>query len=636
MNLVRSLMAAWRPKSPEAAGTASDGIAACERGDLASAKGIAVALASAGRAAEAAWLRARVAMAEGNPDAAQAALREACVADPVEPVYCIELSQVLAAAGHVGEAIALLAPVLERPDHEAARDATLHFTLAGWHHACGDMPAARRSLEQAIGLDPDLIEARANLAALRFNEGETGSARALLQEGRRGPGTGLRRALYLPIAYRSRQEIDDTRARLGSDLDALEAADEGPLEHPEIDVGRTPFLLAYQGLDDRADMGRLARLIRRHYAAAKVPLIDGDMSPRDGRRRIGVVTAYFHHHSVGRAVLPLIEALDPREWDITLFACGAAVDDAYTQRLAALAPLVRLPGTVRTAAQAIARACQEVLVYPEIGMDTFTYFLAFWRLAPLQIALAGHPVTSGIDSIDVYFSDVDAEPQDAPQHYTESLRPLPGFHLPVHGLRHMPPLKPEGGPRVYLCTQTLIKLHPDFDTVLADVLSGDPQGQVALYGAPEESLNRIVMARLRCRVGAAIDRVTLLPRQSFDDYLATVRRATVVLDTLHFGGGNTTLEALAAGVPVVTSPGRFLRGRFAMARLRSLALDACIAPDHSSYGALAVAIARDMAMRRDITARLEQATPAALDPARPAQAFADALRALAPGARQTP
>ena len=46
----------------------------------------------------------------------------------------------------------------------------------------------------------------------------------------------------------------------------------------------------------------------------------------------------------------------------------------------------------------------DVLVFCDIGMDTFSSFLAHSRLAPVQLAFWGHPMTTGLASIDYFIS----------------------------------------------------------------------------------------------------------------------------------------------------------------------------------------------------------------------------------------
>jgi len=45
----------------------------------------------------------------------------------------------------------------------------------------------------------------------------------------------------------------------------------------------------------------------------------------------------------------------------------------------------------------------DILFLPEIGMDPLTCKLAALRLAPLQAASWGHPVTTGLPEIDLFF-----------------------------------------------------------------------------------------------------------------------------------------------------------------------------------------------------------------------------------------
>ena len=53
----------------------------------------------------------------------------------------------------------------------------------------------------------------------------------------------------------------------------------------------------------------------------------------------------------------------------------------------------------------------------------------------------------------------------------------------------------------------------------------------------------------------------------------------VMIDTLRWSGGNTTLDALASALPVVTLEGRFMRGRQTAAMLRILGIEELIARD---------------------------------------------------------
>src|SRR5207245_339131 len=84
-----------------------------------------------------------------------------------------------------------------------------------------------------------------------------------------------------------------------------------------------------------------------------------------------------------------------------------------------------------TARAQVTAAGLDVLFYTDIGMDATTYTLAFSRLAPVQCVTWGHPLTTGLDTIDYFVSSEILEPAGAEDHYTETLvrlRTLPFYY----------------------------------------------------------------------------------------------------------------------------------------------------------------------------------------------------------------
>jgi predicted O-linked N-acetylglucosamine transferase (SPINDLY family) len=98
-----------------------------------------------------------------------------------------------------------------------------------------------------------------------------------------------------------------------------------------------------------------------------------------------------------------------------------------------------------------------------------------------------------------------------------------------------------------------------------------------------------------------------VPRQDRAGFLALNRLFDVLLDPVHFGGGNTTYEAVAMGVPTVTLPSKFLRGRITYGIYRSIGVSDCLAASTSAFVDLAHRIANDEGFRRDVRAKLAAA-----------------------------
>jgi predicted O-linked N-acetylglucosamine transferase (SPINDLY family) len=74
----------------------------------------------------------------------------------------------------------------------------------------------------------------------------------------------------------------------------------------------------------------------------------------------------------------------------------------------------------------------------------------------------------------------------------------------------------------------------------------------------------------------------------------------VLLDPFPYGGGNSSLEGFSFGVPVVTLPTQFLRGRITQAFCRRLGIESCIARDLHEYIDIAVRLGADLPFRDQI------------------------------------
>ena len=565
----------------------------------------------------------------GRLDEAIASFRKALSLQPTLAEAYGNLAIALRHQGKLDDAMALLRRALElKPDFAQA-----HNNLANILAERGQLDAALVHYDRAVALDPRDPATATNRGAALLAQSRVAEAVASFRQAyalRPDDALLLRCALALPIIPGSTAEIAQIRQGLADQIGALRTRGM-TLVDPEQQVGHTCFHLAYHGLDDLP----LQRAIAELYAAACPALLTVAPHCRapapgrrpDGRIRIGFASHFFRAHTIARLFQGLIVELSRTRFHVTVFATPGGPDATRAALIAAADDFVELPLDLTAARRRIAERALDVLVYPDIGMSPLTYFLAFARLAPVQCVSWGHPDTTGIANLDYFLSCDAMEPPDGATHYTETLVRLPGptvyYPRPVFEgrLKSRAELGLDPAAHLYVCPQSLFKFHPDFDAVLIDILDRDPSGRLVLIRGAHAHIDDLLLKRL-ARIA---ERIVLLPTLSRADFVALLACSDVMLDPLHYSGGNTSLEAFAVGTPVVTWPGAFMRGRHTHGFYRLMGLDDCVAHDVADYAAIAVRLGTDPARRAEVSRRILAANAVLYENAETVRAIEDFL-----------
>jgi predicted O-linked N-acetylglucosamine transferase (SPINDLY family) len=314
----------------------------------------------------------------------------------------------------------------------------------------------------------------------------------------------------------------------------------------------------------------------------------------------------------------LVERLDRERFEVTVIRFepspgdeNAVAIDKAADRVVTLQPdRSRALDSVR---EQIASLELDILFYQDVGLEPLSYFLAFARLAPVQLTSFGHPDTTGIPNMDYFLSASLYELPGAQRDYSERLVEIPEVGTLSYYHRPAVPSQPaareelalEAGDRVYFCPQALHKVQPAMDRIFARIVELDPQARIVLIEFRAHQ-RRILEERFGRLSPALAKRVRFVPLAPYEQFLARLAVADVLLDTVHFNGQNTTLEAFHMGMPVVTLPGQLQRARHGFGLYTAMGFTDLIASDAEDYARKAVRVATEPAYRDMCRARIRE------------------------------
>lgn len=544
----------------------------------------------------------------GNIDRAEETLRQAIEITPDRWDTYLKLGGLLEEHGRLTEAESCCKKILElSPNEPAAIN-----NLGAIYQKCNNFSQAEKLFRKVLDILPGYYDALTNLAENLRIQGRTDEAASFLDKARslnKQSGLEIRSAIMSPVIYQNQDEIENWRDRSSKMITSL-LKNPPKFGDPNFNLIQPAFFLAYHGKNDlriMSDLARLAEIVYPDLRYTAPHCLKKTIQNKSGKLRIAFISRHFYNHTISKLSKGIIENLSRAKFEVSVGICERT-DEKKTYLIQNAADhFFGLPRSITMARKILTEKAFDIIFYPDIGMEKSTYCLAFSRLAPVQCVTWGHPDTTGIPTIDHYISCKDLEPTGADEHYSENLvllNNLPMYYfrpiLPEDAIRTKNYFKLPEDKNLYLCPQTLFKFHPDFDALLAGILRKDSNGLIILIRQPPEHYSSLLESRWQKSIPDIIHRIRFVPQLSAKDFLALQRVCDVMLDSIHFGGGNTNFEGLAMGIPIVTLPGQFMRSRVAYACYKQMGFMDCVAETPEQYVNISVRLGTDPDYRQTI------------------------------------
>ncbi|HVJ36360.1 MAG TPA: tetratricopeptide repeat protein [Stenotrophomonas sp.] len=505
--------------------------------------------------------------------------------------------------------------------------------LADAEMGAGALDAAAQALQRAHGLRGEHPETLARLGRLQWMHGRFAPAIALLRQALALAPQHPGMALWLGHALEDAGEAEAAAQAYGlahrlmpddphiaaqclnwrrrlcdwNGLDALSRQVRTAVAQGRAGVEPFAFLSEDSSAGEQLACARL-----RAASLAGIRPLPAARVRGNGPLRLGFLSNGFGAHPTGLLTVALFEALRTHvDVQAHVFALNRDDHSDIRRRLAgatALHDVATRPH--REVAMAIREAGIDLLFDLRGWGGGGTPEVLALRPAPVQINWLAYPGTTGAPWMDYVIGDGFALPDWLAPHYSETVLRLPRAFQPSDTTREIgtpPPRDACGLPAeavVLCCFNNSYKLNPrSFERLLA-VLRGVPNAVLWLLSGPGEADNRLRAAAHAG--GVSPQRLVFMPKLPHPQYLARYRHADLFLDTEPYNAHTTASDALWAGCPVLTTPGRTFAARVAGSLNHHLGLATMNMADDAAFIARAIALGNDAAQRAALRAELAQ------------------------------
>ena len=363
-----------------------------------------------------------------------------------------------------------------------------------------------------------------------------------------------------------------------------------------------------------ADMHACAgTFVRDKYPPPAAKLWRGERY-RHERIRIAYLSADFHNHAVASLAVGIFENHARNRFETIALSFGKEKTGAMRARLEKA--FERFIDVERTSEDEIAQLMREMEI--DIAVDLMGHTgdcrpgILNLRPAPLQINYLGYPGTLGADWIDYIIADPIVIPQSERAHYVEKVAYLPDGYLPFDSRRAVVGAGPSraqcGLPQsgfVFCSFNNTYKFSPDLFDVWMRLLHAVRESVLWLPQGNTASMRNLKSEALARGIGA--ERIVFAPfLSSGDEHLARLGVADLFLDTTPFNAHTSCVDALWAGLPVLTCRGTSFAGRVAASVLSAAGLPELITDTLEAYEAHACALARDPSALSEIKTKVRR------------------------------
>jgi predicted O-linked N-acetylglucosamine transferase (SPINDLY family) len=526
----------------------------------------------------------------GEYDEAVRLINKAIHIKPADPSYYSNLGVTLKSQDKLDEAIAAFQKALElNPDYPEAS-----FNLGLSFQGQGKTDEAITYYQKALSLNPRYAEAHNNMGNIFRDQERTEEAIA-----------AYKNAISINPEYAEAHSCLLFQAQLACEWKTVEqtGAKLAEMSRHHLEKGEktpeTPFSTLTMYINPARSL-EIARSWCKEIARSV-----SSLTPFEHKKTvkstliIGYLSADFCHHPVAHQALSLFGLHDRQKFKVFAYSTGPDDKSYYRHR-------IQQDCDQFTDVRELSSADIAKRIYDD-GVDILVDLMGHTRHsrleifalrpAPIQVTWLGFPGTTGADFIDYIIADKTIAPPEHAPYFSERLIYMP--HAYMINDHHQPIIdkdwkRAEFGlaPDVFVFSSAnkTYKIEPVMFDVWMNILRQVPNSVLWLRWVSDLA-ERNLKAEAQKR-GISPDRLISSQKTPLKgEHLTRLKFADLALDTRIYNGHATTIDALWAGLPVLTLEGGHFASRACASFLKAIGLPEMITHSLQEYESLAIALA---------------------------------------------
>ena len=484
----------------------------------------------------------------------------------------------------------------------------------------GDFDAAIKSYNAALNIKPDYPEVYNNMGLCLADQGQADAAIKSYQRALKirpdfpEPYKGMASVFEATKDFEAAIENDKQALKFNPNYSAARSQKLSLQAHlclwadfdreydlvASLGLSREPVsCFAMLSLEDSAGRHRLrSELFAKSRFNSQPPAFNPKSIEKNERLRIAYFSADFREHPVASLIVRVLELHDRKNFEVYAYSYGVANNDVMRSRV--VNAVDNFTDVHSLGDLDIAKLARKDNIDIAVDLTGYTQNsrsgIFAYRAAPIQINYLGFPGTMGVDFMDYIIADSTLIPDELRQHYSEKVIRLPHTYMATDNTREVAGTLisraqmglPENG-FVFCVFNNAYKIKSREFTIWMRLLL-QVEGSVLwlrrCHQKAEENLRREAEDR-----GVDSSRLIFAERVSSSEHLVRHKLADLFLDTFIFNAHSSAVDALWAGLPVVTKLGEGFAARVAGSLLTSLGMSELVVTTEEAYEALALDLA---------------------------------------------